>query len=59
MQRLPGKGFSGFFIHAFRLDRGPGSKSADFQGHLAQENLHSVNLLGVPGVSKQSGISKP
>jgi hypothetical protein len=57
MQNLSEKSLSGSFISSFGLDRGPGNKSADFQGHIAQDNLHSVNLLSVPGVSKQSGIS--
>lgn len=36
-----------------------GNRTADFQGHLAHGNLHSVILLLLPGVWKQSGISKP
>lgn len=36
-----------------------GNRTADFQGHLAHGNLHSVILLLLPSVWEQSGISKP
>lgn len=51
-------------VHAFR-SRVCGwvevtdNRTADFQGHLAHENLHSVILPLLPSVWEQSGISKP
>lgn len=35
-----------------------GNRTADFQGHLAHENLHYVILFPLPSVWEQSAISK-